>query len=390
MCRACGDTPDGSGRRCNRPDGFTPVESDQRNRLRNLANARDALNKGNPQEAANALAHALAAQRALDGGSGVPIGDPTPTKEPHRDFTVNPSDLDKAKARIEALNKKREQSGRGPMTMEVTRQHKPIPGDPIVAWEQATVRVSGATEEELAKTTLGSDVRDAAEKRVRTLAVLETAAAATRINGGVYASRQEAGENSVPAVVDAYIADAPDGSVRKVLAPTAQDREMAIKVRMWVRGQPATSEYIQSVRHSVAEDYMSMRHVGTASSAISGYLRHEERMAKHTAEHGVAPISPRVTGSRWLNKPGDKIILTARVERVVPVYHENRALPRYLHIMRTPDGDLVRWMAPETQGIAEGDDVTVKATVKGHSTFNGEKQTEVYYAQAPRIHPKSA
>ena len=387
MCRACDETPDGAGRRCNRPDGFTSVESDQRNRIRNLANARDALNRGDAQGAANAVAHALAAQQSLDGGGQKPpVSEPTDTEGPHKDFIVNPSDIDKAQARIDALNKVRENQGRSPLHIEVTRQHKTVAGDPILAWEQGTLRVGGAPEEELAKVNLGRGVRTSAEKRVNTAEVLTAACAATRLNGGTYSSRKEAGEDSVPAMVDAYIADTPAGPVRARMTPTEQDRQMANGVRAWAKEQPATSDYMRSVRYALAEDHMPLREAGTASSAVSGYLRYRERQAMHNNK----ALSPRPGGSRWLNQPGDKVIVTARVARAVPVYHEKRPFPRYLYIMRTPDGDLVKWMAPETQGLQEGDDVTLKATVKGHSTFNGEKQTEVHNAKQPQIHPRSA
>jgi len=73
----------------------------------------------------------------------------------------------------------------------------------------------------------------------------------------------------------------------------------------------------------------------------------------------------------------------AWVQAVHPVYHESR--PHFLYIMRTPGGDLARWMASRDAGMEAGDDITLRGTVKGHSTFNGERQTEVFYCR-PTIH----
>lgn len=77
----------------------------------------------------------------------------------------------------------------------------------------------------------------------------------------------------------------------------------------------------------------------------------------------------------------------AQVELAHPVHNDRSPHPRILYIMRTPQGDLVRWFASEDQGMEKGDAVTVRGTIKDHSTFNGERQTELWYCKAPVIHP---
>lgn len=47
----------------------------------------------------------------------------------------------------------------------------------------------------------------------------------------------------------------------------------------------------------------------------------------------------------------------------------------------------MRWFASEDQGMETGDAVTVQGTIRDHSTFNGERQTEMWYCKAPVIHP---
>lgn len=399
MCDACDETPDGRGRRCNRPDGrMTSTEKDQRNRSRNLANARDALAQGDAQGAANSLASALAAQRALDGGPSAPVGEPSTTDAPHRDFVVAPSDVATAMARVQFINSQRDQKGLPPVTMDVTRQHQPT-SDPIMAMEQATVRISGASQEELDSLTLGN-VRTEPERRVNTKAVLEAACAATRLNGGRYVATSESA-NSIPAQINAFVNDVPGGPERTRLATTPEDKKMAVQVRSWVRTQQPTTDYLRALRHSVSEEYMGLREAGTASSAIAGFQRHRQRIADMEAQQAreqaearaqnrpvsqePVVVSPRPGGSRWLGQKGQDVTVVANVEGVYPMMHEARRKPHYLYIMRTPDGDLVRWMATNGQGLEVGDHITLQGTIKGHSTFNGEKQTEMFYCK-PLIH----
>lgn len=382
MCRSCDETPDGAGRRCTRADGFTSAESDQRNRIRNLQAARDALLRGNdPQGAANALANALSAQQSLDGGPNVPTAVPTPTAQPHRDFIVAPSDVGYVQAHLSNLNATRLTKGQPPLGFEVTRQHRPTGTDPLKVWEQVTIRVSGP-EADLATLTMGK-TRTNAETRISTQAVLAASCAAVRINGGRYTPRNEGGADSTPGRVDAYVADVPGGPWRTALAPTAEDEALARQVRAWVRTQEPTNDYMRAVRHSVAEEYLGNRQVGTAASAVAQYLSQRARTTTAPAAGGAAPRSR----SRHFSAVGDKVAVQAQVVAVHRIYHESRAMPHYLHILRTPDGDMVRWMSNDPAGLESGDQVTLRGTVKGHSTFNGEKQTEMTHCSVRRHVP---
>ena len=167
---------------------------------------------------------------------------------------------------------------------------------------------------------------------------------------------------------------------------------------IWVRSQPPTGDYQAALRHALSTEYMSVREAGTAASALSGFTRYQERLKRarqnalakkgdQQAHGGPAVYSPRPAGSRWLGQKNQKVSITARVEVAHPVRNDKSPYPRVLYIMRTPQGDLVRWFASEDQGMEPGDAVTIRGTIKDHSTFNGERQTEMWYCKAPVIHP---
>lgn len=396
MCRSCDETPDGQGRRCGRPEGFTEAEADRRNRARNLTNAQSHLASGDAQSAANSLARAVAAHRGAVGAPvGGPVQSPAEANGPHRDFIVSPADTPTAIARIEMLNQDRAKVGLPPIQVDVTRSHQPDSSDPIFVMESSTVRVQGATQEELDKVSIGN-VRTEPERKVKASAVMEAAVVAHRLNGKVYVARGQ-GENAIPDLVNRYIAEGPNGPLRERLAPTQDDKNEAGRVRIWVRSQTPTSDYQAALRHALSSEYMSVREAGTAASALSGFTRYQERLeetrqkalanSSQQSSAGPAVYSPSPGGSRWLGQKDQKVSVTARVEVAHPVRNDKSPYPRVLYIMRTPQGDLVRWFASESQGMRPGDAVTLQGTIKDHSTFNGERQTELWYCKAPVIHP---
>lgn len=393
MCRACHETSNGLGRRCSdRDDGFTATESAQRNRVRNLQNAQKNLAEGNAQAAANSLVHAVSAQRDLDGGRVVPESNPGTVEGPSRDLIVSPTSLDRALGKIDMMNAQRERAGQKPIDVGFTKQHRPVPGDDVAAWEQVTVRLSGVPQEELDRVAFGKDVRTSAEKVYKTEAVLQAAAASVRLSNGVYVTRRDGGAQSTPAQVEAYLADSPGGPVRTAMKPnTGDDFSNAVHVRMWVSASKPSSDYGRAVRKSVMQPYMPARDVGTATSAISGYLRAQQQQAAPSASttSGQSAPPPRPQNeSRWLGSPGQKIVMPARVEAVHELQMDRPDInwnkrpegePHYLYIFRTPEGDSVRWLASRTQGLRKGDSVTLQGTVKDHSKFRGERQTEMFY-----------
>lgn len=328
---------------------------------------------------------------------------PEPGSYPHlieggsdRNCTISPADTPTVDARVELMNQNRAKVGLPPIQVEVNYSRQQDLSDPIFVNEIAAVRVLGATQEELNCIFNGS-LRYEPERKVKAGNVMAAAVVAHRLNGKVYVGRGQ-GENSVPDQVDRFIADGPGGPLRQRLAPTQADKDEAGRIRIWVRSQQPTNDYQAAVRQALITEYISVREAGTAASALSGFTRYQERLevarqralAKNGGQQssdGAAVHSPRPGGSRWLGQKKQKVSVTARVEVARPVINEYADLPRVLYIMRTPQCDLVRWFASEDEGLRPGDAVTIQGTIKDHSTFNGERQTEIWYCKPPVIHP---
>ena len=161
-----------------------------------------------------------------------------------------------------------------------------------------------------------------------------------------------------------------------------------MEMRKWIRTKEPTTDYLVALRRSVSQDFMSVREAGTASSAISGYLAHKERAEasrKQAVATGAAQDVP--ARGRRLGRPGEKVTVVARVVHAAPILNpEYPERSKYLYVLRTPDGDLVRWVASKDKYMYShdgGDVVTLQGTVKGHSLHDGEWQTEMWYCKPP-------
>lgn len=150
-----------------------------------------------------------------------------------------------------------------------------------------------------------------------------------------------------------------------------------------------TSDYTRALRHSVSEKYMSPRDAGTAASAISGYMKHKARIDAKLVDTDQ-PHSETASGSRWLGDPSsrEKVSIRAQIMAVEPQFDEQHPdrPPKYLYVMRTPEGDLVRWRASKDKALEQGDDVTLQGKIRAHSWHNGEKQTEIWYCDNIKLH----
>lgn len=419
MCRSCDQTPDGAGRRCpSRVDGFTTHESDQRTRSRGMNAAQNSLANGQNQAAADALARAVAAQREMDGiNTGLP-GRPTVPEGPYRDAFVSQRDLSRARALLDNLNASRSRAGQEPLVVEMTAQRKSHPTDYMLSQERIRIRITGDSEDALNSLDLPSSPDDA-EVVIKTREALEAAHAIARISGG-YKSKAEGGDASTAAMLDAYIADGPDGTLRASVDPTAEDRRAAHQTLAWAKSEHPTSDYLRSVQATLASPTLTQRQLALAVSAIPVAQRYAAR------RQATAPVAPPPGGatvpstapstspgtapanapgnapagggvatatqapprrSVWLGRVGDRVYTTGTVEKVQPITLPTQPnQPRYLVMLRTDRGASVKWFAPGHTGLRTRDRITLTGNVAEHTEFNGERQTVFNYCDPPVLH----
>lgn len=207
------------------------------------------------------------------------------------------------------------------------------------------------------------------------LEVMTWTAAITRIDG--FVSKKSAGEDrpSTSGIVVEVAGDLPmhPQHREKVLAmrakykPTPADESKGRAVLAWARALPGATDYEQNVRLIAEQPVIKASHIGTLASAISGYDR----------EHGTAAArGVRVggTASVWVGEIKQRLPWTLVVERIFDLEGQYGIL--HIHTMRDPAGNAIVWKTTSKR-LDVGETVTGNGTVKAHTEYKGEKQTEI-------------
>lgn len=413
MCRACWETPDDQGRRCLRSDGFSHVEGSQRNRVRGLNNAAASLAGGDPQGAVTQIDNARRAQHDLDCPRGDTVEQLTPVNGPSRDIPVASDDLDSLEGRMEQINRERGDAGLPLLRTQVVTEARPDESDPVMVWERGTARISGGSQDDLDALRFDG-VHTEAAKFARTDQVLAATFAVTRIDSdGQFIPRSQGGADSTPARVLQYVEDAPDGELRCRYAPTPADMAQVQPLRRWAAKIQPTNDYLHAMQETVADDSLGPRDIGTAASAVAGFRRAAAEQSAYVAQQREAamkvaaesdrlraeaaarqaavmepsaggavasPTNPRMAASqsRWMGRPGDPLMAAARIEAIIPVGDDGRGVQRVRYVLRTQSGDVLSWLPSVPRRYQVGQALNLWGTVKGHTVFGGERQTEIF------------
>lgn len=404
MCRSCDQTPDGAGRRCPaRVDGFTAHESDQRSRSRGLGAAYNALAAQDHAGAANALARAVAAQRELDGLDRNLPHEPMsssaqPDTQPHRDVFVPPSALTKLRAEFDALNAARSREGKAPIVADPIVQ-RAVTDDPMLREERVRVRLSGESQDALDALRFAAQ-SEQTDRVVDTRSALAVAHAIARSTGG-YRTKAEAGPQSTAAMLSMYLADAPDGKQRHAVAVEDADWAEADRTLAWASTVQPTSDYMRSVRDTLANKTVTHRGLALAVSAIPVAQRQHEReqRAQSAAARAARTSSRSHAGptrnrpqrrNEWIGRIGQRAHTTGYVESITPTQMEKGGDYDYLLRLRTEGGALVKTFLPVPYGVQEGQRITLTGLIMEHEMYDGKKATVFEQCEVPVVHHQGA
>lgn len=146
--------------------------------------------------------------------------------------------------------------------------------------------------------------------------------------------------------------------------PQAEDRERAAAVLAWARALPGASDYEQNLQLVASQETLRPKHAGILASAVPAYERVVgERLAR----------AARGPGEHY-GKVGERYELELTVERVVPIATDYGAA--VIATMRDVAGRAFMWRTAHAPG-AVGDRVQLRGSVKRHSEYKGEMQTEL-------------
>ena len=160
--------------------------------------------------------------------------------------------------------------------------------------------------------------------------------------------------------------------------PEEKDFEKARQVILWARnlGSEGLNGYLWNVFTVLADDYILIRHIGIAASAIVAYNRATERQLEGAASEFVGEVKKR--------------LMFPHLEVTFVRAFDGNYGTTYLHKMVDPEGNQFTWWASIPEPFDVGDMLTGKGSVKDHEVYREVKQTVLTRCRLERISDAAA
>ena len=145
-------------------------------------------------------------------------------------------------------------------------------------------------------------------------------------------------------------------------------------IMAWVESLPTELGYISNLKATLSRSYCEGRDVGIICSAVASYNREMEYQARKAREQKQA------SKSQWVGNEGDRIELRNLTVKLLTGWETEYGYT-YLYKFVDEKGNVFTWKTGKWLG--EGDEVkdtqriSLKGTIKKHSEFNKELQTEL-------------
>lgn len=148
--------------------------------------------------------------------------------------------------------------------------------------------------------------------------------------------------------------------------PTDADYELAEKAREWALNVEATSDYLGNIKVIAANDYVTVRQFGLACSIVGVFKKNMEKELKNNTEFV----------NEWFGEEKERLELTVKVLNTF----EKEGYYGLMTIVKmvTNNGLRAVWFASGyANEMEQGKTYKVKATVKKHNEWKGNKETQV-------------
>lgn len=150
--------------------------------------------------------------------------------------------------------------------------------------------------------------------------------------------------------------------------------EKAKAIMAWVESLPEQFGYISNLKATMARSYCERRDIGIICSAVASYNREMEYQARKAVQKKQA------SNSQWVGNEGDRIELHNLQVRLLTSWETMYGMT-YLYKFIDEQGNTLTWKTGKWLGVT--DEITpdlrisLKGTIKKHSEFNHELQTEL-------------
>lgn len=145
-------------------------------------------------------------------------------------------------------------------------------------------------------------------------------------------------------------------------------------IMAWVESLPEQFGYISNLKATMARSYCERRDIGIICSAVASYNREMEYQARKAVQRKQA------SNSQWVGNEGDRIELHNLQVRLLTSWDTMYGMT-YLYKFIDEQGNTLTWKTGKwlgaTDEITPDLRISLKGTIKKHSEFNHELQTEL-------------
>jgi hypothetical protein len=191
-----------------------------------------------------------------------------------------------------------------------------------------------------------------------------------------YLSKANAGYNGTPTSCRAFgYMVRPNAQERKEMesvrfeACTEENENTIATALQWLNTQDDDFGYIHNLKIACSREYCESRDFGIIASLIPAHFKAMEKEAARLAREAAKANKPN---SNWVGEIGQRVEIAANCKCVASWYSDFG--PGYLYKFTTDDGNIFTW---KTGKAIDDGKVTIKGTIKAHTEFNTEKQTEL-------------
>lgn len=191
-----------------------------------------------------------------------------------------------------------------------------------------------------------------------------------------YLSKANAGYNGTPTSCRAFgYMVCPNAQERKEMesvgfeACTEENENTVVAALQWLNAQDDDFGYIHNLKIACSREYCESRDFGIIASLLPAHFKAMEKESERLAREAAKANKPK---TNWVGEVGERIEIIADCKCVASWCSDFG--PGYLYKFTANDGNIFTW---KTGKAVDDGKVALKGTIKAHTEFNGEKQTEL-------------
>jgi len=150
-----------------------------------------------------------------------------------------------------------------------------------------------------------------------------------------------------------------------------ENKKLVTDALNWIKTQETNGGYLHNLKMVCLKDYAEFRDCGLLASLLPAYYKALET-EKQRLEREAKQANKKE--SQYIGNIGEKITIQATIKYITS-YETQYGITR-IYKLTDNDGNVLVWKTSTT--IEESETLkTITATIKAHSEYNGEKQTEI-------------